>query len=111
MGFAQPAFASKLILGIIPEEEWIGGWTPHGNVTPNGLRAVEAATNVLRKHGIQPENYKSIHVHETEGSFLVQFSDHELNSMINDDRSSPDGGRKAIFRIDKRTYEILGAVY
>jgi hypothetical protein len=53
----HPALASEQIHGIIPEQEWIGVWTSHGRVTPNGLRAVEAAISVLRKHGIQPENY------------------------------------------------------
>jgi hypothetical protein len=111
LGIASTASAGELILGIIPEEEWIGSQIPAGGITPNGLRAVEAAVNELRERGRKVENYQSIYVWETEGSFLVQFSDLELHSTINDDRTPPAGGRKAIFRIDKQTFKILGAVY
>jgi hypothetical protein len=111
VGVGPGAYADELIFGIIPEAEWSDGRVSTGAITPNALKAVEVATSELREQGRKVESFQSIYVSETKVSFLVQFSDLELHSMINDDRTAPADGRLAIFRIDKRTFEILGSVY
>ena len=111
LGTGPSPASEKLVYGIFPPEELEGASQGHGNVTPQGFLALEAAISDLRAHGIDFDKFSSASVWEYTNSFSVYFSDQPVGSVLNDDRQPPAGGKTAIYRIDKHTFAVLGSVY